>query len=302
MPVGDAPSLPFVAAPVGDVEAAVAAAREAARRWGFEEPRLLRVGMNALFTCGQEVVLRVGRVTADPHAGPWLLAHLSRNGLRVPRPVVPDPWVVGALTVFAQVREVPVGSVDWREVGSMLARLHHLDPDEIRSHHPLPRAASFPWWDFPRLVAEVGDLLDPCARSTIEQAIERHGSWHRSGVAEVVCHGDVHPGNVVQTAAGAVLLDWDLLCSAPPAWDHAPLMTWTERWGGEAGVYESFSEGYGRSLRGDGMAEGLAVLRLVAATLMRLRAGRDDAAAAREAAQRLRWWRGEPDAPPWTAQ
>jgi thiamine kinase-like enzyme len=112
----------------------------------------------------------------------------------------------------------------------------------------------------------------------------------------------VHPGNVVATAQGAVLLDWDLLCTGPAAWDHAPLMTWTQRWGGAAGLYEAFAAGYGRSMRGDGVAEAIATLRLVAATLMRLRAGRHDEAARDEAERRLRWWRGDTDAPPWHAQ
>jgi Ser/Thr protein kinase RdoA (MazF antagonist) len=117
----------------------------------------------------------------------------------------------------------------------------------------------------------------------------------------VLCHGDVHPGNVMQTDAGPVLLDWDLMCTGPAAWDHAPMMSWSERWGGRPGEYEAFAAGYGRSLRGDAVAESLAELRLVAATLMRVRAGRNDAAAAEEAERRLQWWRGEPDAPPWQA-
>ena len=60
--------------------------------------------------------------------------------------------------------------------------------------------------------------------------------------------------------------------------------------------------GYGRSFRGDPLAEAVAELRLVAATLMRVRAGRSDAKAADEAALRLRYWRGEDDAPMWHAQ
>jgi hypothetical protein len=38
------------------------------------------------------------------------------------------------------------------------------------------------------------------------------------------------------------------------------------------------------------------------ATLMRVRAGLSDERAAEEAENRLRWWRGDPDAPCWTPQ
>ncbi len=142
------------------------------------------------------------------------------------------------------------------------------------------------------------------SRASIESAIERNLPVlnDQRGVDTVVCHGDVHPGNVIQSEQGPVLLDWDLACRGPAAWDHAPLMTWTDRWGGEAAVYERFAEGYGSSIRGDRLAEAIAELRLVAATLMRVRAGRTNAAAASEARSRLRFWRGERDAPQWNAQ
>ena len=52
-------------------------------------------------------------------------------------------------------------------------------------------------------------------------------------------------------------------------------MTWTAL-GGAPGIYEAFADGYGRSFRDDPIAEGYAELRLLAATLMRLRAGRSD--------------------------
>ena len=104
------------------------------------------------------------------------------------------------------------------------------------------------------------------------------------------------------TADGPVLIDWDLLCLAPAGWDHAPLMTWTERWGGDPGVYEAFADGTGGSLRGDRHAEAFAELRLVAATLMRVKAALDDPAARSEADRRLAHWRGVEDAPTWRAQ
>ena len=146
--------------------------------------------------------------------------------------------------------------------------------------------------------------LDAASRSAIQAAIDRDVPLldAQRGGRPVVCHGDVHPGNVLQSDAGPVLLDWDLLCHGPAAWDHAPLMTWTQRWGGAPGIYESFADGYGRSQRGDDVAEAIAELRLVAATLMRLRAGRTDPVAMDEAQLRLRYWRGDADAPQWHPQ
>jgi len=80
------------------------------------------------------------------------------------------------------------------------------------------------------------------------------------------------------------------------------MMTWAERWGGSPGDYENLACGYGRSLRGDDSAEAFAELRLVAATLMRVKAGIANESAMPEAQRRLRFWRGESNAPPWQAQ
>jgi Ser/Thr protein kinase RdoA (MazF antagonist) len=212
-----------------------------------------------------------------------------------------EPVVVGELAVFAVARVHPTGEVDWREVGAMVARLHELDPTELHGRYPTPWCGSFPWWDFGPLLDDVGPMLDPAARAGIDRALDRHGGWQQLVTDRVLCHGDVHPGNVLAGPDGPVLLDWDLVSIGPPAWDHAPLMTWTERWGGEPGIYEAFAAGAGGSLRGDPVAEALAELRLLAATLMRVRAGRTDPAAAAEAERRLRYWRGDPDAPTWTA-
>lgn len=293
--------LPFVVEPAGDPALAAEAAAAAAHRWRLPDPVLIRSGMNALFAAGDDVVLRVGRPTAEPRAAVWLAAELARHGIRVPRHTRPDPYVHPPFAVFAVVRERSVGPVDWRGVGEMVARLHRIDPRLVVGHHPAPPCSSFPWWDFDRLLDDVGDLLDRPARRGIEAALHRHRGWASRGERIVLCHGDVHPGNVIQTADGPALLDWDLLCVGPIGWDHGPLMTWTERWGGEPGIYDAFAAGYGRSLRGDPVAEAVAELRLVAATLMRLRAGRHDERAATEAAARLRYWRGDPDAPAWRA-
>ncbi len=292
---------PFVVEPPGAAAVADAAARAAAAHWSLPEPALLRRGMNALYAAGDEVVLRVSRPTAPPEAALWLAEHLAAVGLRVPRFVRREVVRDGPLAVFAVAREPSAGPVDWGVVGEMVARLHRLDIPPVAEHYPTPWCSSFPWWQFDELLADVRGELDEAALRGIDSALARHGAWRGAARHVVLCHGDVHPGNVLATDAGPMLIDWDLLCTGPPAWDHAPLMTWSERWGGEPGAYDAFAAGYGTSLRGDPTAEALAELRLLAATLLRLRAARSDPAAAEEAERRLRYWRGDADAPPWRA-
>ncbi|MEQ1699676.1 MAG: aminoglycoside phosphotransferase family protein [Ilumatobacteraceae bacterium] len=294
--------LPYVIQPPQDAALASAAAAVAAAKWGLPAPEHLRTGMNTLFVAGDEVVLRVSRPTAPASQAVWLMGALARLGVRVPRQLRAEPFEAHGLTVFAVERLHPVGDVDWREVGAMVRRVHDWPTFEVRGRYPLPKADAFPWWNVPAALAEVDDLLDERARAGLHAAIAAHGDWRECVTARVVCHGDVHPGNVLQTAEGAVLLDWDLLCHAPAAWDHSTVLTWPRRWGGVPTMYERFADGYGRSLEGDPLTESLATMRNVVATLMRVRVGRTNPAAAEEAERRLRYWRNEPDAPMWNAQ
>ncbi len=291
----------YVDRPITDASAATAAAREAARRWGLADPAALRVGMNAIFVSGAEV-LRVSTPTAPAAVSLELASFLADAGLRVPTPARDEVVLLGELSVTSWVRLVPVGApIDWAEVGEMVRVVHSIDRSMLPSAVPLPTPSNFPWWDFDGLLERTAAVLDDAARSGITSTIERHRGWNMLG-APVVCHGDVHPGNVVMTAAGATLIDWDLLCWAPPGWDHGPMLTWASRWGGDGGEYPAFAAGYGRSFADDPAAVAVAELRLVAATLMRLVAAVADPTAMPEAQLRLRYWRGEPDAPPWTAQ
>ena len=296
--------LPFVAAPPGALDSVSRSAVLAAAHWGLGEPQLLRMGMNGIFTAGDGVLLRVSRPTAPAEQAIALGHVLTRLGMRVPTYVRDEAFVVGDHAVFAIAAIEQHGSIDWRAVGEMVALLHRIDRSDLPPAYPLPYCGDFPWWNFSALLGEVGDDLDAASRHAIDMAIDRDLPLLDSQRAQmlVVCHGDVHPGNVIQTAQGPVLLDWDLLCSGPPAWDHAPLMTWTQRWGGEPGTYEAFADGYGQSMRDDPLAEAVAELRLVAATLMRLRAAIASPSAAAEAASRLQYWRGDLDAPQWHAQ
>jgi hypothetical protein len=99
-----------------------------------------------------------------------------------------------------------------------------------------------------------------------------------------------------------VILDWDSLCLGPVAWDHAPLLTWEDRWGGQVGTYEAFAGGYGTDLSVSPVAQLLARVRLLAPTLNKIVQGAADPERATEARRRMRYWRGDPKAPPWRPQ
>lgn len=293
----------FVDQRVDDVEAAAAVADVAAETWGLTRPVLLRHGMNVIFRC-RDVVIRVARPSVHASCSIELAATLAAHDIPVVPAARPDVVQANGLSATAWVFVPSSGEpVDWRAVGAIVRRVHAISPADLPSAVPTPSPATFPWWDFERLLGEVGARLDPAARSGIDAALERWTGWSDwEPAAAVLCHGDVHPGNVIMASGGPIVIDWDLLCVAPPGWDHAPLMTWSERWGGDRGIYEAFADGAGGSRRGDARADGFAELRLVAATLMRVKAGMADPAARPEADRRLAYWRGDEDAPVWRAQ
>ena len=66
-----------------------------------------------------------------------------------------------------------------------------------------------------------------------------------------MAHRALRAANVLVSSDGPVLIDWDLLCLAPAGWDHGPMMTWHERWGGAAGDYEAFAASSSHAARGN---------------------------------------------------
>lgn len=296
----DAPRA-YVDAPVTDLAAATRVAATAAQHWELDPPALLRHGMNAIFASG-DVVLRVATPSVPAGGSIELAEFLGRHGIRVPTPRRPDVVVEGPMSVTAWDRIPETDEpIDWVAVGAMVRQVHALDVRAMPPSIPFPSPSVLPWWDFDALLERAGDGLDGPARDGLVAAVERHRGWQDFGDT-VVCHGDVHPGNVMMSADGPVLLDWDLLCRAPAGWDHGPLMTWHDRWGGDPEIYPALARGYGRSFVGDPAAVAFAELRLVAATLMRVTAALVDPDARPEAERRLRFWRGDPDAPMWIAQ
>jgi len=275
------------------------AAAAAAALLGLPAPLHLRTGSRVVFAAGDDVVLRVGGSLDEAIADRAWFEMIADVGVRSPRPVA-EPQMIDGHCVVAHERVHPRGSIDWAEVGGMVRRVHSIPPSSV-----LPSCTESDHWRFETMLDDLPPVVDDQSAAAMRRAYERHHDWRQQVEAapRVTLHGDVHPGNVVPTARGVVVLDWDLRCAGPAQWDHAPLMTWTERWGGEAGIYEDFATGYGRSFRDEHLAETLAELRLLAATLMRVEAWRRmPDTAAKELAVRLQWWRRRDGAPAWTAQ
>lgn len=296
------PTRPYVDRPVVDRAAATAVAERQAAAWGLGAPRVLRHGMNSLYLA-DGVVVRVGSATAPAAAAHELVRRLLAAGVPTVPPV--DGLAADvegyAVTGWRFVRETR-RAIDWRAVGAAVRTVHELDVSTVPDDYPVPEPTGFPWWQFDALMDELAGELDERAAAGLAAAIERHRGWEERVRRDVVlCHGDVHPGNVLMSGAGVLLVDWDLMCIAPPAWDHAMLTTLAERWGGDERAYREFAAGYGRSFADDELTRALGELRNVAATLLRLRAGRTDPAAAAESERRLAFWRGDSDAA-WRAQ
>ncbi|MDQ3176116.1 MAG: aminoglycoside phosphotransferase family protein [Actinomycetota bacterium] len=294
------PELPYAYSAAGERDVTDPVAAAAAAAMGLPAPTWRSTGMNAVYEAGDAIV-RVGFVNGEPDASARLAGVLAAAGIRVPAPLDIAPFShPNGMVVTAWERLAGADrGVDWAAVGAMVARLHDLDPGVVPDGYPLPWCGLFPWWRLDALLEATATDLDRHAAEGLQATVDRYRAWSDTVDEVVVCHGDVHRDNVVMTSEGPALIDWDLLCRGPREWDHAPMMRDAERWGGEPGAYEAFATGYGASVRGDGLGEALAELRLVAATLMRIVAGHAKASAAEEAQRRLRYWRGDPDAPMW---
>lgn len=299
---------PLVASPVlaGDPSRILRAerlARRVAEQLDLPEPRLERVSMNAVYRAGP-CAIRICRPTTDPVAALNASRVLTDLGLRVPVPydvrsfvdpdIDPELWA----TTWEHIDHDPTADPDWTEVGRMTRALHRVDPSRLSGVHPLPVAGRFAWWDVTATLDDLSSSIAPEWRAILNSAHERL-RWVLPHLAEglddaVVVHGDLHPGNVVvdRRTGRTVVLDWDLLSLSRPAWDHAPLLRWEERWGGRAGTYSAFADGYGTDHTDDALTRGIADLRLLVATVMRVRASVTDESARSEAEKRVAYWAG----------
>jgi Ser/Thr protein kinase RdoA (MazF antagonist) len=277
----------------------------AARRHGIKEPpQPLRTGANHVFRAG-DVVVRVAPPSADVSSQVALARRLAAEGFNVPAALA-GPEVVGEATVslWEHIDTDERRPIDFEQLGEVVARLHRVDPASLRDVVALPFCDAPAWLAVERRLEEVeaANLLDAEGLAALRREAVALRGWQERARREalVVCHGDAHPMNVLMRGDDVVIIDWDAICLGPPAWDHAPLMTWEERWGGTAEAYPDFARGYAADLRESPLARELAALRLLAPTLNMIVGGASNPAYAAEAEARMRYWLGDPEAPAWT--
>jgi Ser/Thr protein kinase RdoA (MazF antagonist) len=276
-----------------------------ARRHGVQDPvRPLRTGANHVFRAG-DVVVRVAPRSVDVSGQVGVARWMVSEGFPVAAPLG-EPAVVGAakLSLWEYVDADDRRPIDFEQLGQIVARLHRVAPTRLKDVVALPFCGDADWLAVEQNLelAEAANVVDADGLAALRGKCATLRGWQSRARRDVlvVCHGDIHPQNVLMREDGVVIIDWDGICLGPAAWDHAPLMTWAERWGGAAETYPDFARGYGADLRESSLAQELAALRLLAPTINMIIKGATNATYAAEAQTRMRYWLGDPYAPTWT--
>jgi aminoglycoside phosphotransferase (APT) family kinase protein len=118
------------------------------------------------------------------------------------------------------------GDVPWEAAGTLLARLHAVEPARLGAG----LAGALPPSGGPDRVARALDRLRAGAPPSPDRAaVERVLATARSGAGRTaLCHGDFHLGQLVRAAPGGewLLIDVDDLGTGDPAWDLARPAAW----------------------------------------------------------------------------
>jgi len=114
------------------------------------------------------------------------------------------PWLV---------RTLPV------QLAEIMAALHRLDPAPVTE--AVRRAAPGVAWTVPGVAAQLRLSAKVIERHDIAAALDQLAARTPAPARPVICHGDLHPFNVLADADGLTVLDWTGSILADPCFDLA---------------------------------------------------------------------------------
>lgn len=104
-------------------------------------------------------------------------------------------------------------------IGESMAQLHRLDPTPVRARLTAAHAGGL---GIGSVVSGLADAAELCGRADLVAAARWLEEHPPPPAPEVVCHGDLHPFNLLVDAHGTVtVLDWSASLLAPAAYDVA---------------------------------------------------------------------------------
>ena len=121
---------------------------------------------------------------------------------------------IGAVAALPRLaRRLPI------EIATTMAALHHLDPEPVRAQ--LAQAGGSGIGLGP-VVEHLAATATACERPDLAAAARWLVEHRPTFAPEVICHGDLHPFNLLVASDGAVtVLDWSAGILAPPEYDVA---------------------------------------------------------------------------------
>ncbi len=190
---------------------------------GFEAPLVLRLAHDD-HDVAREAIVQDGVARAG-YPAPAVLLHGPGNGLGAPfivTPLLPGlefDKMLGLRTAIPVFRRLP------RQLGATMADLHDVPTA------PIAAELAHAGWTADRL-GSIGVLADVAALAAgLDEPGVAHGiRWLHAHVPEfapaVVCHGDLHPLNLLFDGERiTAVLDWELTRLADPAYDVARTVT-----------------------------------------------------------------------------
>jgi len=125
------------------------------------------------------------------------------------------PGLTGVSTLMAGLRQatqIPDA------LASAMAALHALDPQPVREQ--LGRLGDVPV-TLPGMLQTLREAAGSCQRDDLVSAARWLIDHPRPQTPEVICHGDLHPFNVLAAGVQRTVLDWSACLIAPRSYDVA---------------------------------------------------------------------------------